>query len=496
MASAAETKRERRPHRKSRLGCLACKQRKIKCDESRPICLNCVRREIDCEFPKKDSRKYTRGYISRRESLPTNTNQAILQSQHAGAHLASVHTESTFHTTFRFKPYTKCYGSESEVRTALDESKSDFNPSDGSRALSEQNFRELSERVSFLESSLNHQKPRNHEPNGALTHADMALMHHYFNMPDKTPGDEEMLQASLRHPHLLHLILGFSALHWSRQELNRKEDLVARADRHYVVGMRGATELLGGARQDTHEDMALVHKSAILIGIYNLALGPQPGEYVGFSDHNGGASFLIYLRGIKIIGENKEGKTKSPEPTTPDMPQSETKSYNMGLLDQASLSAITGYATYLEHLRCLARACPRDLLNSTSKDTSIYLTAINQLEPFFQEIYYFQPETYPSAAKATDPHSRVPFAWLYRVSSRFINRLQEKETLALAIFACFALILKKLETGWVVEGWPEHIMFGVWKFLGPEWRGLVEWPMEEMGLDRLGGVWAVSQGFV
>ncbi|KAH6721709.1 hypothetical protein BKA61DRAFT_467817 [Leptodontidium sp. MPI-SDFR-AT-0119] len=428
MESAAESKRERRPHRKSRLGCLACKQRKVKCDESRPICLNCVRREIDCKFPKHDSTKHAG------ESPSTSTGQATLQSHHV---------------------------------------------------------------VSFLESSLNNQKPKLDEPISVLTYDDMALMHHYFNMPDKTPGDEELLQASLHHPHLLHLILGFSALHWSRLELDRRDDLVAQADRHYTIGMRGATELIGGARQETQEDMALVYRSAILIGVYNLALGPQPGEYIGFSDHNGGVSFLVYLRGIQIIGENKEGKTKSTAPEAPDTPNPEIQSCDMEVCAQDNISgSSTGYGTHIEQLRCLARACRNDLLNSTSKDTSIYLTAINQLEPFFKEIYDFQPETCPTQGKSVDPHSRVAFAWLYRVSSGFINRLQEKETLALAIFACFALILKKLETGWVVEGWPEHIMSGVWKFLGPEWRGLVEWPMQEMGLEHLDGGWTASHGFV
>ncbi|RYO89988.1 hypothetical protein DL766_005112 [Monosporascus sp. MC13-8B] len=44
----ASSKRQRRAHRKSRLGCLQCKKRKIKCDETRPSCLNCIRREITC----------------------------------------------------------------------------------------------------------------------------------------------------------------------------------------------------------------------------------------------------------------------------------------------------------------------------------------------------------------------------------------------------------------------------------------------------------------
>ncbi|KAI1807411.1 hypothetical protein F4811DRAFT_559737 [Daldinia bambusicola] len=41
----------RRSHPKSRNGCIICKQRKIKCDESRPTCANCIRYGVSCTFP-------------------------------------------------------------------------------------------------------------------------------------------------------------------------------------------------------------------------------------------------------------------------------------------------------------------------------------------------------------------------------------------------------------------------------------------------------------
>ncbi|KAH6624847.1 hypothetical protein B0J18DRAFT_410258 [Chaetomium sp. MPI-SDFR-AT-0129] len=39
--------RKKRPHRKSRLGCIRCKRRKVKCDEGDP-CRNCVKRKETC----------------------------------------------------------------------------------------------------------------------------------------------------------------------------------------------------------------------------------------------------------------------------------------------------------------------------------------------------------------------------------------------------------------------------------------------------------------
>ncbi|KOC14470.1 hypothetical protein AFLA70_5g008200 [Aspergillus flavus AF70] len=40
----------RRAHRKSRHGCTNCKQRRVKCDETRPYCQNCTRRNNTCVY--------------------------------------------------------------------------------------------------------------------------------------------------------------------------------------------------------------------------------------------------------------------------------------------------------------------------------------------------------------------------------------------------------------------------------------------------------------
>ncbi|KIW23521.1 uncharacterized protein PV07_11713 [Cladophialophora immunda] len=45
----------RRPHKKSRNGCLGCKKRHIKCDENQPVCANCASAEIRCSFLDADS---------------------------------------------------------------------------------------------------------------------------------------------------------------------------------------------------------------------------------------------------------------------------------------------------------------------------------------------------------------------------------------------------------------------------------------------------------
>ena len=40
----------KRPHKKSRRGCINCKTRKVKCDEARPVCRSCHLRKVECVY--------------------------------------------------------------------------------------------------------------------------------------------------------------------------------------------------------------------------------------------------------------------------------------------------------------------------------------------------------------------------------------------------------------------------------------------------------------
>ncbi|KAJ5385012.1 Aflatoxin biosynthesis regulatory protein [Penicillium concentricum] len=46
----------RRSHRKSRAGCVTCKQRRIKCDEAKPHCVRCKKHGIECDYSSQPAR--------------------------------------------------------------------------------------------------------------------------------------------------------------------------------------------------------------------------------------------------------------------------------------------------------------------------------------------------------------------------------------------------------------------------------------------------------
>ncbi|KAM5345676.1 hypothetical protein ACJ41O_011537 [Fusarium nematophilum] len=43
--------KKRKPHKKSRTGCIECRRRRVKCGEQKPACHACVRRGAQCEYP-------------------------------------------------------------------------------------------------------------------------------------------------------------------------------------------------------------------------------------------------------------------------------------------------------------------------------------------------------------------------------------------------------------------------------------------------------------
>ena len=43
---------QRRTHKKSRGGCVKCKEKRVRCDEKHPACTRCARRSLDCQYQR------------------------------------------------------------------------------------------------------------------------------------------------------------------------------------------------------------------------------------------------------------------------------------------------------------------------------------------------------------------------------------------------------------------------------------------------------------
>ncbi|GME29237.1 Rta1 domain protein [Neofusicoccum parvum] len=72
------------------------------------------------------------------------------------------------------------------------------------------------------------------------------------------------------------------------------------------------------------------------------------------------------------------------------------------------------------------------------------------------------------------------FFWLYRVSDDFVLCLQQRQPMALVIYAHFVVLIKTMDWTWIIGNWPSHLIAQIYGSLDESWRVRVRWPMEQV----------------
>lgn len=73
------------------------------------------------------------------------------------------------------------------------------------------------------------------------------------------------------------------------------------------------------------------------------------------------------------------------------------------------------------------------------------------------------------------------FVWIFEVADDLLPLLKEPTQEAVAIFAFFTVLLKRLERHWWLRGWADHLIAKSHNILDEEHRLWVQWPMQEIG---------------
>lgn len=446
MESSESGTKHRRHHRKSRLGCHQCKRRKIKCDETRPACLNCSRREVNCSYPLSSA----------------------ADGRHGACTCKCPGCRSGAETSAR--SYEQ---SVSVSDASLEPAETDKTAAELPRILAEQSAKlaSLSQQLTSMENAMV-QLTKLVSLRPMLTYTDMDLANHFYMSTLPTLAGEESGRQSwticlsnlgYQYPHLYHLMLALAALHKARLHSHQRAELLVQAERHHAIGVQGSTALLGSINDDNYE---VVRTSASLIGLINLAMGPRPGEYIVFSEQ-AGPNFLDLLRGLRSIRSHKQYRYNATQQRSP----SDTSSQGT-VPDESAGSTFANDPN--AHLRSLYTRV-RDIPGAEQRKS--YTHALDDLEQFFI-LMDGHLESSSGSGLPDAAHRLSPLGWIYRVQDDFLERVQNKESLALVIVAYFAVVLKELETGWPADGWAEHIMAKICEeVVDPDDRELIRWPM-------------------
>jgi len=275
-------------------------------------------------------------------------------------------------------------------------------------------------------------------------------------------------KVAFANQHIMHLILAFSALHKAQACQNMSDVLRTTATQHFNLGLRQThTALTQLSTSNAHA----IYISAILICFCTFAFGPSDDEFLFFSSSNNSGSDTWYsmIRGVRVIIEamgnefihDADGPLKTLVTGPGDDPQ----------VIEKKRSYIVCWQDPIRRLRENITAC--------SEHQQIYLKALERLFPALEAVW----------GKTTDlketlqPNREVTiFAWLYLLEDDFVNRLGQRDQVALLILGYYALLLEELKCFWFMIGWPEHLMAGVRRYVDEEHMSWVEWPIQKFSI--------------
>ncbi|GAO50525.1 hypothetical protein SAICODRAFT_207734 [Saitoella complicata NRRL Y-17804] len=407
----------RRSHRKSRLGCINCKRRHIKCDETKPECANCYNHMITCDYTVTASASV--------ESPATAVGLPRTGSDNSqpGRRIILYPFQRSTIPYARVQTCPSCTSAPAEVL--------------GIPGFS---FSDLQLQHHFITST-------------ALTFSGKDGRSRFWKIDVPKMGHNS--------PFLLHLILALSALHLAHLHPDRCKSYTAQADHRHTSGLQSVMLSLSNLTADNCD---AVWVSSVLLCFISFARGPRPGDYLFFGEAEH-VSWLTLLRGVRSVIEFKEDQFHSGllapivqgEALTPKEPE-----------EMNSLP----YREKMELLRefVISRA-------THDPSLSVYLSAVDSLTESFTAICDGIAGTDNNNRFA---HILFKWTYsLPPEFSQALEERQVAPLVVLAHF--LVLMKHELGEVWIFAGWAEHILSEVYECLCEEDRASIEWPIEEVG---------------
>ncbi|KAL0937040.1 retinol dehydrogenase 12 [Colletotrichum truncatum] len=303
---------------------------------------------------------------------------------------------------------------------------------------------------------------------------DLSLFHHYcfytsttFSPDTVTQGfwNVTVPQLSFSYPFLLRAILAIGGLHMDRvqQSAGSHSWRKTKATHHWNAAIQLATPHLI-AIDDQSCDPLFVF--TMLTCLHTFAEGPQENNYLLFTNDTN-SQWPIFFRGLRSVADASI-HLGMPSSDRPLAFMYGIAKMNLDELPPEELN--TSWSRALVDLRCATL----DSLNTASVDRIVYVEALHRLTTCFSAVFG------DDDIKCRPISAQTAFAWLYHVSEEFMQRLQTKENIALAFFAFFVVLLKHMDGVWMLEGWPDHLMSGIYNTMSPVTRIWIRWPMQQI----------------
>lgn len=103
----------------------------------------------------------------------------------------------------------------------------------------------------------------------------------------------------------------------------------------------------------------------------------------------------------------------------------------------------------------------------------IYVRAIAELKTSFSQA--------EACGNTTQYEMADAFIWVFLMAEDLLPLLRAPTQEAMAIFAFFCVLLKKLDGHWWMQGWGGHLIAHAYDLLDDEGRLLIHWAVQEIG---------------
>ncbi|CAK7232751.1 hypothetical protein SEUCBS140593_008370 [Sporothrix eucalyptigena] len=413
----------RRGHRKSRNGCIECKRRHMKCDESRPKCANCTTVHRQCQYA--DSQVSSR--------VPY------------AASATPIHAANTS-PAYTTSPFTETSGTARSAEDGFTPALSPVSGLSRSHTTPQTSAPQTPRAATGAHDAGDQDEPVN------VMHAELAF---HFSMATTSPeldaklvemGNRVVVREAIKSPFLLYECLAVSARHLSILHPGRYEFFLRQSVQLQTkaIAMFNATESV-----DESNCVASVLFSSILNRHALIdVLANRDGDFFSFVDRF--VQSVLLQKGIRVV--SKEA-----------WPQ----------LLESDLRPIMKWATPDRDIATVGHHCDelRRLISLTPALEPVDKEACRRATHFLQ--LAFDSVTNPPPGKSAH---QIVYIWGIFLPDEFCALLKSHRPEAIAVMAWYAVLLHQSRDNWQVGDAGVFMLNSIRDFLGPEWAHWLEWP--------------------
>ncbi|KAI0024850.1 hypothetical protein F4780DRAFT_479953 [Xylariomycetidae sp. FL0641] len=300
-----------------------------------------------------------------------------------------------------------------------------------------------------------------------LNMQDLELIHNFTTSTFSTMSESlvirdfyriSLVQIGFACDYIMRALLAVSALQLAHYRPHMRDYYQSLAMTHHQKASRTVMALMTNVDASTAQNLFLFSVLTVFVAL------ASPRKETGFLlvGESGFPDWMFLLQGtrgfVQVMGEAAMGGVLAP------------------IMNH-------GKARYIYRADTRERSSPAHL----HLDYMRTMIARQQSDPNLVRVYDRSIEELQLSYAAFDNHNNKArdvtdaFVWIFEVAEDLLPLLRVPTQEAVAIFAFFCVLFKRLENQWWLHGWADHLIEKSYYLLDEEHRLWIRWPIEEIG---------------